>query len=473
MKIIFRLSRYILLTAFSFLSFSCLWNPDNSSYRNGHLLNLISPSGEKINTDYLFMMYLDGDNNLNDVSYNNLMQAKNGLKIKNGNASITVLALIDGNISSKGGKTMDGKSHLYILEASVATDYSRYIDWVYLNGSQEVNMASGNTLYNFLYEASSSFNAKNTILIMHNHGSGPLNEISTSISQDSARALCYDDTNGNNGYLTSSDIALAVNRTFGKIDMLVEDVCLECSIEAIYGLKNNIHYLVASPNSTLTNTYNYDRIISYASSGPSIEDIGKRFIDYNYEICKYLALNNNSSLYCKELSLTLVDCSKTDILENIKMHTSQLYSAISDSDAGSQQCFRYLLGENLTTSYFRGFIFPAACGRTADLGLMAYLLANKTTDGNVKTAAENLYSDLKNGGLIVYAWAGGTSNNWYYSSAPDYGKKDFLKISDGKCPWGISITSGMQVKYSGQYKGWSLFAKNNNWSYLFENLGVN
>ena len=48
-------------------------------------------------TDVLFMMYLDGDNNLNNVSWKNLMDAQTGLMNLDENTKVTVIALIDGN----------------------------------------------------------------------------------------------------------------------------------------------------------------------------------------------------------------------------------------------------------------------------------------------------------------------------------------------------------------------------------------
>ena len=87
--------------------------------------------------------------------------------------------------------------------------------------------------------------------------------------------MCWDDTTGNKKYLSTSDVTAAINQTFGKIDMLVEDVCLQCSIEEVYGLRNAVNYLVASPNTTYGPTYNYDKVISFASKdSQEVVDIG-------------------------------------------------------------------------------------------------------------------------------------------------------------------------------------------------------
>ena len=87
-----------------------------------------------------------------------------------------------------------------------------------------------------------------------------------------------------------------------------------------------------------------------------------------------------------------------------------------------------------------------------------------------------------NGGLIAYGWAGGKENSWYYSGNSSYGSDNenssFLKINDGKCPWGISITcdyliyndaSGKKYIYQiDDYGSWTTFAAGNRWADLLK-----
>ena len=449
-------------------------------------------------TDVLFMMYLDGDNNLNNVSWKNLMDAQTGLMNLDENTKVTVIALIDGNkkkVEEEGIESPIGSEQTFLFKlgafttteytqeyftAASSIDYSNCVDWIY-NTYYEVDMSSGDTLYNFLNWAKKHFNANTTILAVQNHGGGPYNEVTTSIS---SRSICTDDTNhpDDNFYLSTTDVATAINKTFGKIDMLVEDVCLQCSIEEIYGLQDAVHYLIASPNKTYVNTYNYDKIIPEISKGANIEEIGKKFIDYNYDICKNRTLRSkttsNTNPTCMELSLTLVDCSKKDVLENIKNHTSELAEALL---ADEEQTRTYIGELPYISGKFYGLSFEASYAYTQDLGIMAFMLANysKTTaPDNVKNAATTLLNDLKNNSLIVYAWAGGAEHNWYYSGDTNYGEDEDFRIStDGKCPWGISITCGRIYKTttSGKilttpnlknYKNWSEFARNNKWADL-------
>ena len=432
-------------------------------------------------SDVLFMMYIDGDNDLNNISWANVSLAQRGLMNISSNASVTVLVLVDGKHSYPGRTDGSEKSFLYKLGPDSSIDYSNSVSWVYNGGSHEVDMSSGQTLYNFLNWANSRFSAGKTILAMQNHGGGPYNELNSSLTgQTSARTLCWDETTGTKTYLTTTDVARAINLTFGKIDMLVEDVCLQCSIEEIYGLQDAVHYLVASPNTTYGNTYNYDKIIPYISTGASIADIGKKFVDYNMETCRNKTLTSNkaNAPTCMELSLTLVDCSKKSELAEIKSLTSKLAEELL-ADSQNKDIYTSLCIGKLQYSEdrFYGFSYSASYVYTQDLGVMAYMLANYTQDAsdNVKTAAAGLYNKLHDSGPIVYGWAGGSEHSWYYSGDSSYGPDDtnlsFFKINDGKCPWGISITCGRKdVKVPlNSYSSWSAFAKDNKWADLLVN----
>lgn len=449
----------------------------------------------KTNSDVLIMMYLDGDNNLNDTSWKNLYDTQVGLMNLRGETTINVLALIDGMSKYERLYNKGGKTYLYkvgaltseeaedsnIIVGKSTLNYSKSTSWVY-NGSgtatQEVDMSNAKTLYNFLNWANTNFTADKKILIFHNHGGGPYNELTSSLEiQDAARSICYDDTNrkGSNFYLSTKDISLAIQKTFGKVDLIVEDVCLECSIEEVYGLQDATNYLIASPNTTITNSYNYDLIIPYISTGASIVDIGKRFVDYNMEKCRYTttrgADTKSNDPTCMELSLTLVDCSKKTELAEIKNLTSNLAEQLLADSTNKDFYTNYLIGKlYYKENYFFGFSFDTTYLYTQDLGVMAYLLAYKSTGiaDNVKTAAASLYNKLHDSGLIVYGWSGGKEHDWYYSGNSSYGNRDFLKITDGKCAWGISITSGRHFpKISlADYSSWSEFGKDNKWADL-------
>ena len=505
MKTTVRFITYCFLVIAAFLAISCemglaLNTSSDSIYSQSEIIDSADFVEE---TEVLFMMYLDGDNNLNNVAWYNVAYAQFGLTSAD-TSKISVVVLIDGNTEKCTNPVGDGKSYLLKLGAysrneyvyrgnnlalstyvsENTTDYSDSVNWIY-NNNHEVDMSSGETLYNFLYWSKNHFQAEKTILVLQNHGGGPYNELTSSISS-SARSLCWDETTDDDKYLSTTDVATAINQTFGKIDMLVEDVCLQCSIEEVYGLRNSVNYLVASPNTTYGPTYNYDQVIPFASTNsPSVIEIGKKFIDYNYEKCKDLTLRQSDTKLndpsCMELSLTLVDCSKTDIIEDIKNQTSQLAEAIMESEESTSLLGHIGKLKRNNSSYFYGFLFSASFVYTNDLGALSYMLINEN-DSAVSAIAENLLSDLSS--IIVYAWSGGKEHNWYYSGDSTYGDLNSFINSDGSCPFGISITAArLTGKVSSgrtgygpslaNYSSWSGFAQNNSWADLLANYKNN
>ena len=457
------------------------------------------------------MMYMDGDNNLSDFSWENIILAQKGLMNLDSAAKITVVALVDGNSGYSQKYPTDGKSYLLTLNgyteaevssaentipliSSATVNHSKNVNWIYNatgTASQEVDMSAGNTLFYFLKWANTNYKAKKTIFIIQNHGGGPYNESFTSIS---ARSLCWDDTTGTKRYISNKDISNAINWTFGKIDMLVKDVCEESAIELIYGLQGAVNYIVASPNITNACTFNYDKIIPFASRGASIPEIGKKFIDYNKASVENETLRKPETKIndpsCMEFSMTLIDCSKAETLNRIKIHTGELADAIiSDKKSYKWYYSSPRIGKLVknSTENFYGFSYETKYFYTQDLGVMSYMLAYKTEGASeaVKNAAKNLYTDFKDGGLIVYGWAGGKENSWYYSGDSSYGKTDgtagdFLRttLANGICPWGISITCDYKIitetsgtKYIYQiddYSQWSEFGDSNRWAVLLK-----
>lgn len=448
-------------------------------------------------SDYLIMMYLSGDNNLNDCAWKNLIKAQIGLRNISQDQTVNVIALIDGN--SEDGMYGDGQTHLYKLAAyedwqysskteSVSSltaaktlEYTNQAGWISESGKNEVNMASGKTLYNFLAWCNDNFSASKTILIIQTHGGGPYREAKSALDEDSSsRAICWDNTDGGADYLSTKDEAEAISRSFGKIDLLVQDACLMCSIEEIYGLQDSVHYLISSPNITYANTYNYDKIIPFISQYPaeeeSLVEIGKKFVDLNKERCQKKtirqATTSDTDATCMELSLSFVDCSKKTVLENIKGLTAKLASAVMAESSLTGEQNAYIGGkEQNNGSNFYGFTFSASYVYTQDLGVLAYMIANDVNNmglgKEVRNAAAELYNQLKESSLILYGWSGGKEHEWYYSGDSSYGY-DFLKISDNKIPWGISITSSSKYLSLSSYCKWSEFGKENEWGKILK-----
>lgn len=271
-------------------------------------------------SDYLMIMYMDGDNDLNDAIYLDLNEVEKGLaniknadgSAKSGYATINVVALWDGYHQSS--FTESKKEGSYILELA-GDERSPYYDaehydslgiqlqsknlsytahWLVADIETsstelcgEVNMGDKATLANFLQWVNERYEADKTILQFSNHGGGPRsvsrmgttqNGIPLVVKDYGRRALCWDYTSDEkNAYLTTKDVEEALAEAgFGKnnkLDLLLMDVCLGASIEDSYQFRNYAYYLAASPNIVPGLGNDYISLLESFTTNSSIESI--------------------------------------------------------------------------------------------------------------------------------------------------------------------------------------------------------
>lgn len=248
--------------------------------------------------DYLFIMYVDGDNDLHDALYLDLNEMEEALykysQNKGSKPSVKIVALWDG---WKLAGTNYGGTATQILElradsscndtqlCSNTLDLTATAkDWINYDATKktgEVNMGDKLTLINFLEWVDEYYEAEHKILQFSNHGGGPRSALD--ISQ--RRGLCWDYTSDEkNAFLKTKDVSDAFAEAgYGKdkeqFDMLIFDVCLGASIEDSYQFRNYAKYLLGSANTVPGNGLDYTKILNNISTDTTIPDIGKGIID--------------------------------------------------------------------------------------------------------------------------------------------------------------------------------------------------
>ena len=247
--------------------------------------------------DYLFIMYVDGDNDLHDALYLDLNEMEEALyqySLKqDSKPSVKIVALWDG---WKLAGTNYGGTATQILElvadsscnatqlCSNTLDLTATAkDWINYDATKktgEVNMGDKSTLINFLEWVYDYYEADHKILQFSNHGGGPRSALD--ISQ--RRGLCWDYTSDEkNAFLKTKDVSDAFEAagygTNNKFDMLIFDVCLGASIEDSYQFRNYAKYLLGSANTVPGYGLDYTKILDNISTDTTIQDIGKGIID--------------------------------------------------------------------------------------------------------------------------------------------------------------------------------------------------
>lgn len=279
-----------------------------------------TPKIEKKSSDYLMIMYMDGDNNLNDPIFLDMNEVEYGLyqirnsdnSAKNGYASVNVVALWDGWAGDSTGTPQIGKKETYIYEigtdSGIGTTYVDSLGCVLSSNTKdltkkaswitdgEVNMGDKQTLVNFLNWVNERYEAENVILQFSNHGGGPRSApiyaktedgLTVKLDNYGRRAMCWDDNSfspiSGEAFLKTKDVSDALAEvgygTSNQLDMILMDVCLGASIEDAYQFKDFAKYMVASPNTVGGMGMDYVAMMESFTSDSTIESIGKQLID--------------------------------------------------------------------------------------------------------------------------------------------------------------------------------------------------
>jgi uncharacterized repeat protein (TIGR02543 family) len=275
------------------------------------------PAVTKKTTDWLLLMYMDGDNTLNDPMYLDMNEAEYGLysaKTSSGSAasgygSMNVVALWDGWVGNNDEKPQIGKAGSYLFElgrdssnltyyttdggcvlSSDTKDLSYTAPWL---SSGEVDMSDKATLINFLKWAKERYGAENVILQFSDHGGGPRSAAQyvtlpdgrriSLPGTDGRRSMCWDEASVGTTFLKTADIPVALTAAgYGsdnKLGMIVEDVCLGGSVEEAYELRDYAHYFLASPNNMPGMGLDYTDFVKSFKSSASLKDVGTCVVD--------------------------------------------------------------------------------------------------------------------------------------------------------------------------------------------------
>ena len=437
-------------------------------------------------SDWLFLLYMDADSNLNDSLYFNIRQAEVGLAYARnpdgspaqGYPSMEVVVLWDGISEELKGDAVfmhpDGAVFElgadYALKAKVENgDYDIGDKWslgantkdlTYAAGSwlkKEPDMGDHKTLEGFLSWAKSRYSAKNVVINLNDHGAGAYKE-TYDYTNKVSRALCSDDTNAamtkTRHLLTCKNVKDALKNAgytgADKPKILWNDLCLQAGAEIVYNWAGCAEYFSASPNLSLSN--NFINIFTYMKSSFSALDVGKLIASVYYNMHQDRLLmhyttsadsKGNRSSGCSMNTWSLISLDKTKA-EALKIAIDNFAGALLNLKAVNPIAFnsvytKYVKQDPENLSNCKGIAY---CGTFAFLNDIGYLVKEIRADSGLafyselQNAAAALQCLLKNGdgNLIVYAWGGkrataDTDKEWTSVTANQMyltGQKDFL-----------------------------------------------
>jgi len=218
---------------------------------------------------WTFMVYQDGDNNLEEAeiySFNHMELAAN-------NANVNVVVQFDripGYDSSNGDWTTTRRYKVkYDTDIDNFASYTEGVDYWDLG---ELNMADPATLIDFVSWAKSNYPADHYCLVLSNHGSGWKPKGG---GQLVPRGILWDETDGSD-YMSTAEMGSALNSaTSGgaqKLDVLFLDACLMQMVEVGYEVRDYSQYLVTTEylGWTLGPYHDYISSITATTTAPQL-----------------------------------------------------------------------------------------------------------------------------------------------------------------------------------------------------------
>jgi len=212
---------------------------------------------------WTFMVYLDGDNNLEPFYIDMFLD----MSSVGSTPQVNIIVQMD-RIPGHDDRYEDwtGCKRFYVTRDLTPTTENEIQDL------GEVNMGDPNTLMDFVNWAISSYPANRYCLVLANHGSGCV------------QSVCFDETSGMDA-LSLPELSQALSLVPAKMDVLYFDACLMGMIEVAYQIKDYVNVMIASEETSYAGQP-YDYYLSNLTANPSMSlgdlahVIVSNFIDY-------------------------------------------------------------------------------------------------------------------------------------------------------------------------------------------------
>lgn len=257
--------------------------------------------------DWLIMVYMDADNNLEPYAIGDIEEMERGLKRAIDNESnnridaerakgtavtpemeeqirqqtadevmsrATVVVQVDrhpGYDTSNGDWT---GTRRYVI----TPDSSRNIDSTMVQDLGEVNMGDPQSATDFITWATTEYSASNTAIIYWNHGSGwKWGEGEVTESEEVTKSVGADWSNGGDS-LTPMELD-AVHSSLPKMDIIGFDACLMQMAEHGYQYQDDADIMIGSEEIEPGAGWTYDPIVEAAFKGASPEELAETVVE--------------------------------------------------------------------------------------------------------------------------------------------------------------------------------------------------
>lgn len=252
------------------------------------------------NFESVFLIYLDGANNLDDFAVKDLNEIFNARLNKNNNSII--LILIDRIITEDHDyedwfdtrlfeiKYKNDNQEITELDCDKLGLTTLYID-------EDLDMGNSNTIKNFCKFAKDNYPSNHYYLDIWNHGGG---------WRYSNKEICSDDESESIMYMI--DLRNALKETDIHFDAIYLDACYMATIEVAVNFIDLTDYILFSQKPIPADGMPYDNLIPFLFSD---EDIEKRLTNICESFVKFYKDNNNN-----DISISCLKIDKQNALDS-------------------------------------------------------------------------------------------------------------------------------------------------------------
>ena len=354
------------------------------------------------NETWTFMIYLDGDNNLEDAAIDDFNEMVAGLNNLN-NPNIKVIVLLD-RISGYNSTEFLGEVEDWhgarVYEINQTNSYTKKTDAWFVDGDER-NMGDPITLNSFIEYCKTNYTSNHYALVLWNHGGGARSkDVTLSTSSSLTKAVCWDDTDDEDClYLDEVQQALvSMFNSSNKLDFIGFDACLMGTVEVAYEFRDLALVMAASMASEQGDGWDYNALFSNMQSGINNDpkELGKLVVKtYSEFISSYyynqtqsaIDLLQISNLKTKidQLAVSIYQENKKTSFEKTRDLSYHFYSTDDDS---------------ISLPYF-------------DLNDLCYQIINNNLiySSNIIAKCQEVINSLSN--AIIAAYAGEYYGNYY------------------------------------------------------------
>jgi len=274
--------------------------------------SLIFSTGLAYCDEWTVMVYVDGDNNLEDAAIDDFLEMATVGSVTDEMNIVVQLDRIDGYDTQYDNWT-DTK-RFYVREGMIPTPANAVQDL------GEVDMADPAELTEFITWAINNYPADKYMLVLWNHGDGWRKRFPFA-----PRGVIWDDTNDEN-FLTMAKLLEALNNVGQKIDIVAFDACLMGMVEVAYTLSQLTFppdYMVGSEEVEPGDGWPYDTILNELKTDPLMNSLG----------LATLIPEKYAESYGPDDAVTqsAIDINKIDGIDELTQRVDNLADAILDS----------------------------------------------------------------------------------------------------------------------------------------------